>query len=79
MKRNFRIVLIASLLVTAPLLMMAQAPPHPNGGAAPSGANGNGPVGGGAPVGSGVVILMAMGAAYGALKLYQMRNTVITE
>jgi hypothetical protein len=79
MKRNFKIVLIAALLVTAPLLMLAQAPPHPNGGAAPSGTNGNGPVGGGAPVGSGVVILIAMGAAYGARRLYQMRNTIITE
>jgi len=77
MIRNFRIVLIAALLVTAPLLMLAQAPPHPNGGAAPG--SGNGPVGGGAPVGSGVVILIAMGAAYGARKLYQMRGTSLTE
>ena len=76
MKRNFRIVLIAALLVTAPLLMLAQAPPHPNGGAAPG--SGNGPVGGGAPVGSGVVILVAMGAAYGARKLYYMRNAAVS-
>jgi hypothetical protein len=72
MKRNLKIVVIAALLVTAPLLMLAQAPPHPNGGAAP-GEN-NGPVGGGAPIGSGVVMLIAMGAAYGARKLYQMRT-----
>jgi hypothetical protein len=74
MKRNFKIVLIAAFLVTAPLLMLAQAPPHPNGGNAPG--SGNGPVGGGAPIGSGIAMMIAMGAAYGARKLYQMRSTV---
>jgi hypothetical protein len=78
MKRKFRIVLIATLFVTAPLLMLAQTPPHPNGGNAPGSENG--PVGGGAPVGSGVILLVAMGAAYGASKLYQMRReTAIKE
>ena len=52
--------------------MLAQSPPHPNGGAAPSGSNG--PVGGGAPVGSGVVLLAAMGVTYGARKLYRIRS-----
>ncbi|MEI6748538.1 MAG: hypothetical protein ACOYMF_07805 [Bacteroidales bacterium] len=72
MKRNFRILLISAFLVTAPLLMLAQSPPHPNGGATPGA--GNGPVGGGAPIGSGLVIMVAMGAAYGLRKLYQMRT-----
>jgi hypothetical protein len=72
MKRNFRILLIAAFLVTAPLIMLAQAPPHPNGGNAPNG--GNGPVGGGAPIGSGVALMIALGAAYGARKLYQYRS-----
>lgn len=78
MKRKFRIVLIAALLVTAPLLMLAQNPPHPNGGV---NGPGGGPVGGGAPVGSGLVLLIAMGAAYGARKLYYMRSSAasITE
>jgi hypothetical protein len=74
MKRNLKIVVIATLLVTAPLLMLAQTPPHPNGGNAPG--NGNGPVGGGAPIGSGIAMMIAMGAAYGARKLYQMRSIV---
>jgi hypothetical protein len=77
MKRKFRIVLIATFLFTAPLLMLAQTPPHPNGGNAPG--SGNGPVGGGAPVGSGVVLLVAMGAAYGASKLYQMRRESVAK
>jgi hypothetical protein len=76
MIRKFRIVFIATLLVTAPLLMIAQTPPHPNGGNAPDA--GNGPVGGGAPVGSGVLTLTVMGMAYGTGKLYQMRSKKIT-
>ena len=72
MKRNFKIVLIAAFLITSPLLMVAQSPPHPNGGDAPG--NGNGPVGGGAPIGSGLVLLVALGAAYGASKIYQIHK-----
>ena len=68
MKRNYRIILIAVYLLTAPVLMLAQAPPHPNGGIAPG--NGNGPVGGGAPIGGGVYILIAMALAYGISRWY---------
>jgi hypothetical protein len=71
MKMNFKILLIAALLFTAPLVLMAQQPPHPNGGV---NGPGGGPVGGGAPIGSGVAILIAMGAAYGARKLYIMHS-----
>jgi len=77
MKRNFRILIIAAFLLTAPLLMLAQAPPHPNGGNAPG--SGNGPVGGGAPIGSGAVVLVVLAAAYGARKLYLMHNTTLAE
>ena len=70
--RKLRTLIIAALFVTSPLLMMAQAPPHPNGGNAPGG--GNGPVGGGAPVGNGLSIMIALGAAYGAAKLYQIQT-----
>jgi hypothetical protein len=72
MKRSIKVVLIAVFLATAPLLILAQTPPHPNGGNNPGA--GNGPVGGGAAVGSGLTILLAMGAAYGTHKLYQMRS-----
>jgi hypothetical protein len=77
MKRKFRILLIAAFLVTAPMLLLAQTPPHPNGGNAPGG--GNGPVGGGAPIGSGVALMIALGAAYGARKLYQFRSKTVAE
>jgi hypothetical protein len=74
MKMNFRMIIIAALLVTAPLIMLAQ-PPHPNGGNTPG--QGNTPVGGttGAPISDGVVLLLTLGAAYGAFNLYRMRNT----
>ncbi|MEI6750606.1 MAG: hypothetical protein ACOYMF_10085 [Bacteroidales bacterium] len=73
MKRKLRIILIAILLVSTPILMMAQVPPHPNGGSNPGGLNE--PVGGGAPIGGGLCILLAMGVAYGASKFYKERNS----
>mgnify|MGYP001811314133 CR=1 FL=1 len=69
MKINFKILLIAAFLVTAPLLMLAQNPPHPNNGGAPG--TGNTPVGGspsGAPIGGGAEILVTLGIAYAISK-----------
>jgi hypothetical protein len=80
MKKYMKIVLFTALLVIAPLLMFAQVPPHPNGGNVPG--PGNTPVGGpsGVPVGSGLYILLAMGAAYGMRRIYQVRSsTSVTE
>jgi hypothetical protein len=68
MKRNFRISVIASFLLIAPMLLLAQAPPHPNGGNAPG--SGNGPVGGGAPLGDGLYILIAFALLYGIVRWY---------
>ena len=58
MKINFKILLIAAFLVTAPLLLLAQ--PHPNNGSAPG--VGNTPVGGSssAPIGGGAGILVSL-------------------
>ena len=78
MKKKIKIILISIFLIAAPLLIFAQNPPHPNGGNNPGG--GNTPVGGGplgAPTGNGIYLLLAMGAAYGALKLYQMSGTTL--
>jgi hypothetical protein len=77
MKRNFKIMMITAFLVIAPLLMLAQTPPHPNGGAAPG--PGNNPVGAGAPVGSGAFILITLSAAYAARKVYVMRTSTVTK
>jgi hypothetical protein len=75
MKRNLKTLLIAALLVTAPMLMLAQTPPHPNGGNAPSSGNGNTPVGQApsAPIGGGTEILVALGIAY-AISRYRVEK-----
>jgi len=77
MKRNLKKVLVLVLLTIVPLIMLAQSPPHPNGGSNPG--PGNGPVGGGADIGGGFSILLAMGAAFGFNKLYQKKrdNSII--
>jgi hypothetical protein len=73
MKKKIRFVFIAVIFITAPMLLFAQQPPHPNGGNAPNATNG--PVGGGAAIGSSISIMIAMGAAYGMRRLYQTRIT----
>jgi hypothetical protein len=69
MKRALKLLLIAGLFLSLPLLSLAQTPPHPNGGGGPGG--GNTPVGGGAPIDGGLSILLLMGAAYGSKKIYK--------
>ena len=69
MKKVIKLLVVTAFFLTAPLFMMAQTPPHPNGGNAPG--TGNTPVGGGAPIGGGLIIMMVMGAAYGSKKLYK--------
>jgi len=54
-------------------LAFSQTPPPPNNGSGTPGA-GNNPVGGGAPVGSGLIILTAMAAVYGGLKIRQINT-----
>ena len=72
MEKNFKILVIAALLVTSPLVMLAQSPPHPNNGANPG--IGNGPVGGGAPIGSGTLILFSLAMAYAMRKFNKERQ-----
>ncbi|MCF8366065.1 MAG: hypothetical protein K9H16_09800 [Bacteroidales bacterium] len=50
--------------------LSAQTPPPPNGGGNPG--SGNTPVGGGAPIAGGIGILLALGAAYGGKKVFQV-------
>ncbi|MBN3035308.1 MAG: hypothetical protein JW861_06955 [Bacteroidales bacterium] len=68
MKRLFKI-FITVLLMAAPVILLAQTPPHPNGGNAPG--TGNTPVGGGAPIDGGITLMLLMGAAYGTRKVYK--------
>lgn len=71
MKNIFKTFVIA-ILIAAPVILFAQTPPHPNGGGAPNG--GNTPVGGGAPIGGGLIIMMVMGAAYGAKNTFKTKS-----
>jgi hypothetical protein len=75
MKRIKQIIAIM-IFLSIPLWMTAQSTPrHPNDGN-PPGA-GNTPVGGGpigSPIDGGLSILLAMGLAYGAKKVYQVKK-----
>jgi len=75
MKKTFlRTIIVAVFLVVGTLTSIAQnpgSPPPPP--ANPSGGS-NLPVGGSAPVGSGLLILLALGAAYSGKKAYDFRK-----
>jgi hypothetical protein len=73
MKKINKYIAIITIVFFAALASNAQTPPHPS-------QNGNGsnvggaPVGGGAPIDGGLSILIALGAAYGGRKIYQMKH-----
>jgi len=72
MKKIIFNLLVISFLILVPVFAAtASAPPPP-----PPGGPGTGdaPIGGTAPLGSGIVMLLTMGAAYGAKKVYDARK-----
>ena len=73
MKRAI-IYLVAIAIVFIAFVLTAQAagPPPPPPGGGPGG--GEIPIGGQAPLGSGLILLLSMGAAYGAKKIYDARK-----
>jgi hypothetical protein len=75
MKKAILNLIITGLFVIVPVIIVtASAPPPPP---PPPGGPGGGdnPIGGGAaPIGSGIVMLISMGAAYGAKKVYDARK-----
>nr|NQU92322.1 hypothetical protein [Bacteroidota bacterium] len=68
--------LITITLIT--ISLPAQTPPPPNGNQTPV-EGGNTPVGGGAAIGSGIAILIALGAGYGAKKVFDFKNRKLEE
>ena len=73
MKKAILNLIITGLLIIVPVIIAsASAPPPPP----PPGGPGTGdtPIGGMAPIGSGIVLLISMGAAYGAKKIYDARK-----
>lgn len=67
----FSMVLMWGVFTASGVLAQEGDPPPPPGG---HGSNSNAPPGGGAPVGSGVIVLVALGAAYGGKKVYDFRK-----
>ncbi len=74
MKKAILNLILVGLLVIVPVIIVsASAPPPPPPPGGPGG--GDTPIGGGpAPIGSGIVMLLSMGAAYGAKKVYDARK-----
>jgi len=70
--------LTAALIILLTINLSAQTPPPPNGGNTPAQGD-NTPVGGGAPIGGGLLILVALGAGYGAKKVYDFRTRKLAE
>lgn len=73
MKKAIVNLIITGLFVALPVIIAsASAPPPPPPPGGPGG--GDQPIGGAAPIGSGIVMLISMGAAYGAKKVYNARK-----
>ena len=72
MKKIIFNLLVISFLILVPVFAATASapPPPPPGGPDP----GDAPIGGTAPLGSGIVMLLTMGAAYGAKKVYDARK-----
>ena len=74
MKKAILNLIITGLFVVVPVIIATASappppPPPPGGGSDPN------PIGGGAaPIGSGIVMLLSMGAAYGAKKVFDARK-----
>jgi hypothetical protein len=72
MKKAIINLIITGLFLIVPVIIASAStppppPPPPGGGGTPIG-------GGTAPIGSGLVMLIAMGAAYGSKKVYNARK-----
>ena len=72
MKKAIKIFIITAIICVLPVFLIAQPLPN-NDGSDPTGG-GNTPVGGGAPIGSGLIIMLTLGAAYGAKKVYNINK-----
>jgi hypothetical protein len=72
-KALWRMFLVVQLIIV-PLFITGifADPPGPPGPGGPPGSNGGNPVGEGASIDDGVVILLALGLAYGCFKIYEI-------
>ncbi len=78
-----KIIKLSTALITITLLTInlsfAQTPPLPNGDGGNPSSGSNTPVGGGAPIGGGLLILVVLGAGYGAKKVYDFNKKKLAE
>jgi hypothetical protein len=73
MKKIIINLVVISFLILVPVFAAtASAPPPPPPGGPTPGEDA--PIGGTVPIGSGIVMLITMGAAYGAKKVYDARK-----
>jgi hypothetical protein len=73
MKKAIFNLIITGLFITLPVIIAsASAPPPPPPPGGPD--TGDSPIGGAAPIGSGLIMLVSMGAAYGAKKVFDARK-----
>lgn len=75
MKKNIRHIIILVILVCLPAFISsvyADQPPDPGGG--PGGGD---PVGGGSPLGGGLIMMFALGLAYGSKKVFSSRKKLL--
>lgn len=77
MKKLVRITVLFAFILLAPLFSIAQPQPGQQGPGGTGGDVGGGPIGGGAPIGSGMVLLISLGAGYGAKKVYDARKKLM--
>lgn len=70
-KAIINLILTGLLIIVPVIITCASAPPPPP---PPGPGGGDTPIGGPAPIGSGMIMLISMGAAYGAKKVYNARK-----
>jgi len=69
-KRLFLVAVFSLMMVVA----FGQNPPPPPGGGSGSGNNEGNQLGGNAHIGGGVLILLALGLAYGGKRMYDLKK-----
>ena len=77
MKHSFKILIITAFMAMAPVILMAQTPPHPNDDPTkdPNSTTVGGSKPAGAPVGNGTFILLTLAVAYAGRKVYVMQKS----
>ena len=73
MKKIIKVMTLLAFMSFTSYQVLAQPAPGEQSGSAPVAG---GPIGGGAPIGNGLIILVAMGVAYGISKLNKTHHLI---